>query len=132
MQTLEVIGVAHLLVRSVYPGTDESTRSGETAQPVRDDKGMRLVHSLSLTSASLGTGAGGSYTPACRGRLKDRVEAAGGRISLHSPPGQGTTLAAPNCSSNPRYLRCEDALGSTGRPEYAPSANRVAMAATAT
>ena len=26
--------------------------------------------------------------------LKDRVEAAGGRITLHSPPGKGTTLTA--------------------------------------
>ena len=49
--------------------------------------------------------------------LKDRVEALGGHITLHSPPGEGTTLHAQiplttaRSTASPQRTRCMDLRG---------------------
>jgi signal transduction histidine kinase len=70
--------VRHADASAVTVGIDAGAADGVLRVTVRDD----------------GSGGAGFARGTGLVGLKDRVEALGGRISLHSPPGEGTTLRA--------------------------------------
>jgi signal transduction histidine kinase len=84
---LEVLRTVYLCWLEVLERADDGARATVT---VREEQGA-LVFDVAEDGA--GFAAAGASLEAELGRLRDRVEALGGRLTIQSEPGRGTRVA---------------------------------------